>query len=69
MVDDDRGGVISTLSVVQLGGDPPTDRIVSTREVPGVVGVEALDTLTGATDTAGRAVHGVGGTSASRSAA
>ena len=54
----------------ELGGDPPSDRVVAAGEVPGVVGVEALHALAGAADAARRAeLARRRGTSASRSAA
>ena len=38
----------------ELVGDPTADRVVAAGEVPGVVGVEALDSRRGAADAAGR---------------
>ena len=70
VVDDDRRGDLDAERRLQLRGDPAPDRVVASGEVPGVVGVEALDTFAGAADTAGRAVDGGGrDVAASRSAA
>ena len=54
----------------QLGGDPAPDRVVAAGQVPGVVGVQALDALARAADaTRGRGPRRSDGSSASRSAA
>ena len=61
VADGDRLGDVDGQRRRQLRGDPPPDRIVTAGEVPGVVGVQALDALPRAADAAGRPVFGVGG--------